>query len=142
MDPPAHFHLCVAKLLEIVKHNKPLHPQAVSDKAQRVANATWLWPIIFRHGTRDNEARPFIRVGNCCIQHFAADIVEVDINAVRAGGLDSLFQIGSVFVIKAGIKAEFFGDIITLVFRSGDADNFAAFHFGNLPGCRADRPCG
>src|SRR5258708_38991854 len=58
------------------------------------------------------------------LEHRAADILEIDVNAFRAGILEFRGEIG-IAVIEAIIEAELVLDVVALVLATGDADGAA-----------------
>ena len=68
-----------------------------------------------------------------------ADVLEVDVDALRAGGFQPLGQVG-LAVVEAGVEAEFLLDEAALPFAAGDADDATALDLGDLADHRADRP--
>src|SRR5262249_41960030 len=70
-----------------------------------------------------------------------ADILEIDIDAVRTGGRELLREIGGAMV-DAGVEAELFADETALRIATGDADCAAALDPGDLSNDRADRAGG
>src|SRR3984885_7938080 len=72
------------------------------------------------------------------LEHGAADILEIDVDALGA----SLFQLGremGIAVIEAVVEAEFVFDVIAFVLAARDAAGAGTLDPGNLPDRRADR---
>src|SRR5690606_36849030 len=139
VDPSGHLGLCLTETLEIIKHHKPLHPQAMRDEARHIADADKLVvrAVIFADLTGNDDAAMLLHVEDRRIKHLAADIVEIDIDAFRAMLADRRAQI-SAAIGEAIIEAEAF-DIVTLCRRTGDTDDTAAFLLCDLPGCGPHR---
>src|ERR1035438_6905436 len=74
------------------------------------------------------------------VEHRAADVLEVNVDSTRAGGFQSLGQVG-LFVIEAGVEAEFLLHVATLPLTPGDADGATSLDLGDLPnyGARSER---
>src|SRR5260370_2295651 len=73
-----------------------------------------------------------------CFEHRAADILEIDVDALRAGFLELGRQIG-IAMIQALIEPELASDVIAFVLAARDADGTRALDPGDLPDRRADR---
>ena len=74
-------------------------------------------------------------------QHRAADVLEVDIDALGRRRAEQLAQV-RVAVIDAGIEAERLHRVLALLRAAGDADHAAALELGDLADERADRAGG
>ena len=72
------------------------------------------------------------------LEHRAADILEIDVDALRAGVLQLGGQI-RIAVVETGIEAELLHDVVALVLAAGDADRACALDLGDLAHGRADR---
>ena len=83
------------------------------------------------------DARADVEPGHDGVQHGAADILEVDVDAVRTDGLERRRQL-RITVVQAGVEAQLVHGIATLVRRSGDADGACALEPGDLSYDRAD----
>ena len=142
MDPPGHLGLRLAKPLEIVEHHKPLHPQAMRDEACHVADADELvvGAVVFAHLARNDDPPVLLHVEDRGVQHLAAHIVEIDVDAVRAVLADRRAQIRAP-IGEAGVEAEPL-HIVALRRGACNADNAASLHLRDLPGGGAHRPCG
>jgi hypothetical protein len=73
-----------------------------------------------------------------CVEDGPADILEIEVDAVR-DGLAELRREGGVTPVDAGIEAEFVHHISTLIIASRNADHTATFDFGDLADNRSDR---
>ena len=69
----------------------------------------------------------------------AAHVVEVNVDPVRTQLFECLVVILRRLVIEARVEAEFLGEVVDLVVRTGDADNPATLDLGDLSDERADR---
>ena len=67
-----------------------------------------------------------------------ADILKINIDAVRAGCRESLRKFGFT-MIETIVKAEFALDEAALIRTAGDADNATTFDPADLSNHRADR---
>ena len=70
-------------------------------------------------------------------KHMSADVFEVHVDSLGAGGLQSLGQI-RLAMVQAFVKAEFLLDVAALLRATGNADHAAALDPPNLPNHRAD----
>ena len=95
-----------------------------------------------RDCSADDDSGAAREVGERSLQNRAADVVEIDIDALGTmlpEGASDVFG----FVIDSGIEAEVFDDIAALLGAPGDADDVAVFDFGDLADDGADGPsCG
>ena len=73
--------------------------------------------------------------------HRAADILEINIDALRARLVERGAEIGAAMV-ERGIEAELVLDIAALVGTAGDPDDPRTLALGELPGDGADRARG
>ena len=75
------------------------------------------------------------------LEHGAADVLEIDVDALRASGGEPLAQ-PRLVVIQAGIEAEFLNGPVALCLAAGNADGTAALDLRNLTDHRTDRARG
>ena len=71
------------------------------------------------------------------VEGFAADVLEVDVDAVRAGLGELLAEVG-VLVVDAGVEAVGADHVLALVLGAGHADHAAALELGDLADHLAD----
>ena len=72
------------------------------------------------------------------VEDLAADVLEVDVDALRRRGLEVGCKIAGL-VVDAGVEAEFVRHVAALVGTAGDANGAAALDLGDLPDDRAHR---
>src|SRR5215471_15184286 len=72
------------------------------------------------------------------VEHRASDVLEIDVDAVRAGGGEPLGQL-RISAVEADVKAEFLDRVAALVGAAGDADRAHPLELGDLPYHTADR---
>ena len=72
------------------------------------------------------------------LEHRAADVLEIDVDAFRAGFLQLRGKL-RIAVVKAIVEAEFVLDVVAFVLAAGDAHGARALDPGDLPDRRADR---
>ena len=75
------------------------------------------------------------------VEHRPADVVEVDVDAVRAGRPQRRSR-SCALVVHAGVEAQLLDDVAALRLAAGDADGPAALDLGDLADDRADRARG
>src|ERR1700682_3891720 len=86
----------------------------------------------------DGHARERVEQREYRLEHGTADVLEVNVDALRAG----LFQLRRkmrIAVIEAIVKAEFLFDVVAFVLAAGDADRACALDPRDLSDRRADR---
>src|ERR1700682_5148235 len=91
-----------------------------------------------RDQTAHRNARERVQQRKHRLEHRAADILEIDIDAFRAGLLQFCRQIG-IAMIEAVVEAKLASDVIALLSAARDADGTRALDLRNLPDRRADR---
>jgi hypothetical protein len=72
----------------------------------------------------DRDASKVVQQRQHGLEHGAANVLEVDVDAFRAGRLQPLSQIG-LPVVETSIEAEFLPDVAALPFAPGNADGCA-----------------
>src|SRR6185369_14949524 len=65
------------------------------------------------------DAAAVVHQRETCLENVAADIVEVDVDALGGGGPQRL-ESGAVLVIDRGVEAEFAGQPLALFLAAGD----------------------
>ena len=75
------------------------------------------------------------------VEDLAADVLEVDVDALGRGGLELGGEVAGL-VVDAGVEAELLRHVAALVGAAGDADGAAALDLGDLADDRADRAGG
>src|SRR5690242_17437258 len=79
----------------------------------------------------DRNARKVIQQRQHRIEYWTADILEIDIDALRAGGFQILAQLG-LAMIEAGVESELVLNEAALLFASSNADDPAALDLRDL----------
>ncbi len=92
------------------------------------------WAIAPHSAARPPTFRTSIAASRCV----AADVVEVDVDAVRRG-VAQAGQDGAVLVVERGVEPEVVHEVIDLRRRAGAADDRVAAKLGELPDERSDR---
>ena len=94
--------------------------------------------IVLRDQPAYRHAREAVEQRQHRLPHGAADVLEIDIDALRAGSRQVLGEIGRA-MIDRGVETQLLAHMPALVGAAGDADGAGAGHFGELPDQRADR---
>jgi hypothetical protein len=97
--------------------------------------------VVFRYRAADRDAREAVEQREDRVENGAADILEIDIDAVGAGGFERVGEILPL-VIDGAVEAEFARDEIAFLRAARDADDAAAFELRDLARDRADRARG
>ena len=100
--------------------------------------ALGLGVVVMRDQAADRHARERVEQREHRLEHRAADILEIDVDAFRAGVLQLRGEIG-IAVIDAGIEAELLLDVVAFVLAAGDADRARTLDLRDLADRRADR---
>ena len=94
--------------------------------------------VVVRDKPAHRHARADVEQRQHRVEHRAADVLEIDVDAVRAGGGEALGQL-RIAAVEADVEAELFDRVAALVGAAGDADHARALELGDLPDHRADR---
>jgi hypothetical protein len=78
-----------------------------------------------RDQAADRDARKRVEQREHRLEHRAADVLEIDVDALRAGVLQLRGQIG-IAVVEAIVKAELVLHVVAFVLAAGDADRAGA----------------
>src|SRR6267378_5919086 len=124
-----------------VEHDHALHLDAVDEHEAQVLHRVRLGRAVVGNHAADDDARKKVREPQHRVEDLAADVVEVHIGALRAGGLQIAIQVARL-VIDAGIEAELARHVLAFLAAAGDADGAAAPDFRELPDDAADRARG
>ena len=85
----------------------------------------------------DRDARKVVQRRQHHTQNLPADILEVNIDAVRTGRFQTFSQLG-LATVEAGIESEFVLNEAAFLFAPGNADGPAVFDLGDLADQRSD----
>ena len=81
----------------------------------------------------DGDPPPLRQIGEGCVGDGTAHVVEVDVDAVRAGLAHGCTEVARGPVIDAGVETELLGDVGDLVVGPGRADHPATANLRDLP---------
>src|ERR1051325_545765 len=134
--PAGHGRDRLAVALGVVKHHEALHAGAVDEQAHVVGRSADGRGIVLADGAADTDAAVEGDLGQADVQDLAADVVEIDIDAV---GRELAQAFGHVLalVVDAGVEAEFVDHKGALADAAGDADSPPALDLGQLTNDRA-----
>src|SRR6185295_7336064 len=104
-----------------VEHDHALHAQPVDEDGAPVAHAVGVARVVVRDRAADDDAGEQVRARQHGVEDFAADIVEVHPDAIRAGLLQRRGEIAGL-VVDAGIEAELVLHVPALLVSARDAD--------------------
>ena len=116
---------------------KPLHRDPGGDDAHDVAEGVVRAGIVILDHAADREAGILPRGGEGGVEMVAADIVEIDVDALRRG-LHQLLDDRAGLVVDRGVGAEL-AHPGAFVRAAGRADHGHALRLGDLDDRRADR---
>ena len=88
LDPCAQIDDRPVALVEIVHDNEALHGEALDDDQARYAagSSRGRSAVILRHSAATGDAAVQVHLEQACFENVAADIVEVDVDALRRRG--------------------------------------------------------
>jgi hypothetical protein len=104
-------------------------------------------PLVRRHAVVSSDQSAYrhpgmhVQVRPDCVERRAADILEIEVDAVRYGFRQALRESG-IAMIHAGVKAELFEDILAFLRPAGDSGDAAAIDLCDLSGHGAHRAAG
>ena len=124
-----------------VEHDHALHADAVDEDRADVLHLVGLGRVVARDQAADDDARERVHHRQDRVEDLAADVLEVDVDALGAGRLQVALEVARL-VVDAGIEAEFLHDVVALRLAAGDADRAAAPGLGELADHAADRAGG
>src|SRR5438270_13154604 len=132
---------CLAVAILPVEHDHALDAQPIDENRAPVSHAIRLDGVVIGNRAADHHAAEEIHAREQRVEDLGADIVEIDVHAVRALLLQLLAQRAGL-VIDAGIEAELLLHIGAFLAAAGDADGARAPDFRQLPDDAADRARG
>ena len=116
-----------------------LRQDGAEDRGRAVGAGRQLGHVVVGDEPADRHAREVVEEREHRVPHRAADVLEIDVDALRAGGLELLREIRRA-VVDGGVEAELLDQRSALVGAAGDADRAAALDLRDLADERADRP--
>src|SRR3954449_6544162 len=114
-------------LFHVVHHDEALHDEPLHhDQAGHAARAVCRGrAVILRDRAAAGDAAVIVHLRQAGFQNIAADIVEIDVDALWRRGAQRL-EHGAVLVVHGGIEAELGGQPVALVRTAGDTDHAAS----------------
>ncbi len=147
LDPTIAYHRShlgqeVGLLLREVEHDEaaerqPLDQDLGHEQRNPIAADRQLLGVILRDEPADGHPGEVVEEGKNGIEDGPADVLEVDIDPLRASGLKCLGEIGSA-VVDARVEPELVYHIAALAFAAGNPDRPAAPGLGELTDDRAN----
>src|SRR5258706_9214086 len=128
----------VGETVAVVANDEALDLHAHADDDAEIRARRQLARAVLGDVAAERNARERVDLGQHGLEHVAADVVEVDVDALGALGLQCAEEIGRA-IAHAGVEAELLDDIGALVGRAGHADRARALDPGHLADGRADR---
>src|SRR5690242_2183489 len=112
----------LAIALPVIADDKPLDVQPLAHDRHQIGAGARGRVIIFRDHAAHDHAAEIVETRKDGLLHGAADILEIDIDAFRAGLIERGAEIGAAMVERR-IEAELVLDIAAFVGAAGDTDH-------------------
>src|SRR5215207_10204386 len=119
-------------------NGEALRQDGAEDRGGAVRSRRQLGHVVVGDEPAHGHAREVVEEREHRIPHRAADVLEIDVDALRAGGLELLREIRCA-VVDGGVEAELLDQRSAFVGAAGDADGAASFELRDLADERADR---
>src|SRR5262245_39417632 len=127
---------------QVIDHDEALHFRAADQDVDQIVGAgDGLRGVVSRDHSADADPRAQVDHRQHGVEGFSADVVEVDVYAVRTGPLQGFADVLGL-VIDRGVEAQFVHDPFAFLVASGNADDAAAFDLADLADDRTDRAGG
>src|SRR5215472_15192959 len=128
---------CLAITFFPIEYQHPLHANPIhQDRAQPLVTI-WLGSVVLGDKPADDDAREAVHHREHRVEKHAADVLEVNIDTVRAGRTQALAHVAR-FVVDAGVEAELVHDVVALGLAARDAYSATAHDLRELPDHAAD----
>src|SRR5262249_26319496 len=125
-----------------IEHDQPLHAQSLREYGAQVPRALrQLGGVVGSDQSTHGDASERVHLHKHRVEDIAADVLEVDVDALRRGGPQVGGEIAGP-VVNARVQAQLGNDVAALLGPAGDADRPASLDFGDLANDRADRTGG
>src|SRR5215468_3385706 len=112
---------------EVIDHDEALHFGAAGQDIDQIVRAGDRGRgVVLRDHSADADPRAQIDHRQYGVEDFSADVVEVDVYAIRTGSLQSLADVFGL-VIDRGVETEFVHDPFAFLVATSDTDDAAAF---------------
>ena len=122
----------------MIGNDKALQAHAVHQQGAQVFQTGIFNFVVLRNQTAQCNACKRVEQPQKRVKNLAADVIEVDVDAVRAGRGELSVQVAAA-VVYAGIKTELACDVLAFGRAAGDANDATAFDLRNLAGDAANR---
>src|ERR1051325_1997895 len=131
----------LAIALPMIADDKALDVQPLAHDRHQIGAGARRRVIIFRDHAAHDHAAEIVEAGKDGVLHRAADILEIDIDAVWAGLIERRAEIG-IAMVERRVEAKLVLDVAALVGATGDPDHPRTLALGELSGDGADRARG
>ena len=121
----------------VVEDDEALHAHALLQKGveqqwQAIRPIRQIGAVVLRDYSADRHPCAGIEQRQHCIEYLAADVLEIDVNTVRAVLGQLLWEVAGP-VIDTGIEAKRFDRMPAFFSAASDTDHAAAFQLADLP---------
>src|SRR5436190_1387509 len=138
MYKSAEFFQCGLPQIQMIGTNETAQLYAVDEKGPEIAHCQCVRIIVTGDQAAQGNSRKRIHMVQNCVENAAADVIEIDIHAARARGLEPGVERAGL-IVDARIEPEFVHDVITFRPAAGDTNRSTAFELGELANDAADR---
>ena len=127
---------------QVIDHDEVFHFRAAGDDVDQIVRA---WDgrrgVVLRDHSANADPRAQVDHRQYGVEDFSADVVEVNVYAVRTGSLQSLADVLGL-VIDRGVESKFIHDPFAFLVAAGYADDAASFDLADLADDGTDRAGG
>src|SRR5688572_28890394 len=132
-EPLAHVGEGFHRARVVVHHDEALHARALADQGGEVVRARLrLSGVVLRDHAAEHNAGAQIDQRQHLVEDLAADVLEIDVDALRAMPLQAFAHVLGL-VVDGRVEAQFLRQPFALVVGAGDADNVKPFDLADLP---------
>src|SRR5262245_11704978 len=136
-DPLARLAQEIGLLCGEIRDDEAAQEEALTQDREHVRPRHRCRHVVLRDQPADGNASEIVEQRPDRLLHAAADVLEIDVDPLAAGGLELLGKIRSA-MIDAGVEAEFVRDEAAFLGAAGDAHGTASLDLGDLSDHRAD----
>src|SRR5262249_53625869 len=122
----------------VVADDEALDPEALAHRRDEARAGPRVRIVIFGDHAAHDHAAEIVEQRKHRALYRAADILEIDIDALRASDGERGGEVAAM--VEAGIETELLGHVAAFLGAAGDADDAATLALSELSGDRADRP--
>src|SRR5262249_3249488 len=136
-DPVARLAQEIGLLCGEVRDDESAQEEALAQDREHVRPRHRRRHVVLRNEPADGNASKIVEQRPDGLLHTAADILEINVDPLAAGGRELLGKTGSA-MIDTGVEAELASDEAAFVGATGDPDGTASLDLGDLSDHRAD----